>query len=1285
MSRKCGAPASLQMFDYSLTHMAKSTLETINEVDFCAKMASAANSIFATFRDNCPFVEARVEGMGSSRSKRARKDLRFYGPNNRIVLTGEVKLPGGVGAFDSDEVKNAHDKAEEANVQYFFTWDVNTFALWDRSQWQRPLLERRVNVWHLRLDLSSPQEVARSESLDHIEQRFLPNLIRDLAEIVSGHRRDWALPPDEVFLRSLESHLDWPVSLLRRYMHEKAVPKSPFDVHLQAWMQSQDRSFARNDPALWREAVDNAARTLAYIWTNRFIFYKALRARFPELPKLELGPSVKTGQKARDRLATLFRKAAEVSGDYESLLFPDEHDWANDLAFAPDGAVDAWRGFLKNIESVDFAQVPSDIVGLIFQKLISPEERHRFGQHFTGPDAVDLINAFCIRSADATVLDPSCGSGSFLVRAYYRKKAMNHKRDHAALLGDLFGCDIALYPAHLATLNLAAREINDEANYPRIARGSFFDINPRREFCQIPEHATGNKVPVMIEALDAVVGNPPYVRQEKIDKKAKPRIQALMDEAFKGTEFSGRADLHLYFWPHAARLLHEGAWFGFLTSAQWLDVDYGFALQRWILKHFKIVAIMESAVERWFPDARVKTCITILQRCGNEKARAENPVRFVRFERPLAEIIGVAHTGEVGDEAAAKEAVRQQAVDRLRDRIEGRTTGEHNDDWRLLVKRQGDLWMEGVRAGSVLANAPAEEASDDEDGDDTDGDAADDHLIKQVAAASEDYAAGKWGRYLRAPDLYFEIMAKYRSRFVPLGEVVAIRRGITTGCDAFFMPKDVTEWALRTYEDPKEFRKDVGVPRADVASGALRVIEDGAGTRHPIEPEFIAPEVHSLMKVDRPVVKAKDLDRVVLLVKAPLSAIKGTHAHKYVKYGEQATYASKKSKAVPVPQRSTCAQREDWYDLTKLVDPGFAFWPKAQQYRHIIPGNPDAIIGNCNLYDLAGRDLNKKEQQALVGVLNSTMIALFKTFYGRYAGTEGNLKTEVVDVNLLEVVDPRGVQDAVAMRLAHALKSMCKRDIGHMVEESLKDCHSYERAMHIAAGPITLPDELTQPDRRELDDAVFELLGVTDAAERARLIDRLYEAVTLHFRDIRVTEIQKMEDRRKGDKAKFSTTDLAADAWDAIDLADLMPLAEWLKANARGECKEIEIPSERPVHLDSEGMFDTQTVYFGKNRRQHIVAASRGQAELIAHVAELGVTGGVHLPRSNEHTMKLLDALKYRHAGAAARLRVLADSRSGDSDTQAEIFRLLERWYVLGRPPVAGRAAAAGGTAQSTA
>jgi hypothetical protein len=97
-----------------------------------------------------------------------------------------------------------------------------------------------------------------------------------------------------------------------------------------------------------------------------------------------------------------------------------------------------------------------------------------------------------------------------------------------------------------------------------------------------------------------------------------------------------------------------------------------------------------------------------------------------------------------------------------------------------------------------------------------------------------------------------------------------------------------------------------------------------------------------------------------------------------------AKFASAKSKGKPLPERSTCKARDPWYDLTGLVKPGLAFWPKSQQYRHIIPANPERIICNCNLYDVAAEKLSTAEQTALA-VLNSTLCCLT---HGRF-GTEG--------------------------------------------------------------------------------------------------------------------------------------------------------------------------------------------------------------------------------------------------------------------------------------------------------
>jgi methylase of polypeptide subunit release factors len=1245
------------------------TQPTIHEVDFCGQIASAANTLISQNPTAYhPLKEARIEGYGVGGGRRKRKDLRFYGASGKLLLCGEVKLPGtpeGRSAFADELMQDAFSKAENAGARYFFTWNVNEFAIFDRRLWDRPLLERRVRVWRLGRTLANAAAVAREDNLSFVKTHFLPDLLRDLGDVLSGRRAGW-LPADDLFIRSLESHLDWPVQLCSAYILQQTHKNQRFGLRVEGWMTEQDWTFVRAPHEEWAKAVDNMAKTLAYVWANRLIFYKALRARFPDLPRLQLRPSVRNADDAVAALNHFLRGAVERSGDYEPLLMPEAADWATALVFQPDHALDAWRGLLRGIESVDFGEVASDVVGRIFQKLIGPDERHRYGQHFTGDDPVDLINAFCIRAPSDTVLDPACGSGSFLVRAYYRKRHLGPPRPHSDLIGELFGCDIALYPAHLATLNLAAREINDEANYPRITRRNFFDFEAGQAFCEIPDNA-GNYVPVMLRALDAVVGNPPYVRQEKVEKKDKARFGQICSDAWPGLRLSGRSDLHCYFWPAAARLLKREGYFGFLTSSSWMDVEYGFALQGWMLRHFRILAIMESAAEPWFEDARVKTCVAILQRCDDEAARMANRVRFVRFARKLADIIGVAPTPD-------NEDARQAAIEALHDRILDAAADCQDQDMRIIVKPQRDLWADGVRAGAIFRSAEGiagpDEPEERQDGDEAGADSPEATMNHISGETANGYCAGKWGRYVRAPDVYFDIMRRFGGRFVALGEIADIRFGVKTGCDAFFMPKDITADLLARHDSDRDFRRHAGgAPRQDVESGKLRIIKAGDGSVHPVEAKYLATEVHSLMKVSRPVVRATDLDRVVLMVSEPMDKLKtkSPWVWRYLRYGITAAFASAKSKGKPVPERSTCAARDPWYNLTGLVKPGIAFWPMAQQYRHIIAANPERLICNHNLFDVAPAGLPAVEAGALVAILNSTLVGLFKTFYGRFAGTEGNLKTEVVDVNLLELPDPRGVPADIARRLRDALESMCRREVGRLVEEQLMDCHTPERARRLAAGPLLLSHELQQPDRRDLDDAVLQLLGVSDPDERDQLIGRLYEATARHFRDIRVVEIEKMEQRSNaGNNKRFRVADLAADIWDAVELEDATPLAEWVGRQPESDSLAI-LLDEPPAVISEDVMFLPNTVYFGKGRKGHVDCQSRGQAELVARLANLGVTGQVGLPADLGPCLKLLERVDRRVAKARTRFKELAESRTGDERVQDQLMEVLERWFVVGR------------------
>ena len=1139
-----------------------------HETSFCADVSKWSDKIFETHPE-LPFGSSEIERFGRGSLKR--QDFRVYerkeGGRGKLALCGEVKLPGaaqGGSPFGMALMEDAFLKATREGCRYFFTWNVEHLALFDCKRWDAGSMhERCVGEWKLGAELNRPEDVTRPEVKGKLQDDFLPRFFADFADIYSGRKRDLGQPPSDFYVSVLESHLvgpSGPVRELRDYLESESERTPVFRARLRSWMaEEQQWNVDPNDPVSWREAVDRAARSMAYVLSNRILFYQAVRLR-NQLPELRLPRTAKTSDKAFQYLRESFEEAVHVTGDYEPVFFPEAKEWAAVIALSGSNSIEAWSNFIRAVDRFNFKEIPTDILGHTFQKLISPEERHKFGQHYTDEDIVDVINAFCIRKADAAVLDPACGSGTFLVRAYYRKLYLDKRLSNQELLAGLFGCDINIFPAHLATLNLAARFIANEENYPRIVRKNFFTVAPGKTFCEIPavfRDRQGKreieKIPLSV--LDAVVGNPPYVRHEHIPKasdkgaiydQTKENLYETVERAWPRIQLSGQSDLHVYFWPVACQFLAEDGWFGFLTSSSWLDVRYGFPLQRWVLLNFRLVAIIESVDEPWFEDARVKTAVTILQRCTDGEKRNENLVRFVRLKRPLAEILG-----EREDEAQ-----RQEAAERFRDLILKAKSDRSNDQLRIMVKRQEDLWQEGLSIAEMFAKHKGIEVAVADN--DAEEEAEENHEETEPTTTEDltlgkrvgDYGGGKWGRYLRAPDFYFEIMREFGNRFTRLGEVATIKRGITSGCDAFFMPRDVSAELLEKHQSRLEWRV---LPlmrrceREEVESGKVVIIQCGDKTLHPIEAKYVKAEVHSLMQVDRPVVSPEQLDRVVLWVNKDLKDIKGTYAWHYINWGAKQTFASTKSKAVPVPMRATVAGRDPWYDLTGL-EPGIGFWPKSQQYRHIIPANSFNLNCNCNLYDLHSLMGSQLATRAVMPVLNSTLVALLKTFYGRYAGTEGNLKTEIVDVVLIDIPDPRNVNKGLLAKMESAIESMQKRKVTHLVEEAFMDCHTADEVREAAKLPLGLPVELQQADRRELDDAVFELLGVQDRRRREELIDRLYREVAFHFRSIRIVEVQKMEQRRHGGgKDNVSQIELALDAWNHLDPEFQNPLSTWIE------------------------------------------------------------------------------------------------------------------------------------------
>lgn len=837
------------------------TLEAmpVDERTFVADVESWIDAILAR-RTDLPYGKAKVEEPLIHGRKRL--DLKvFRRSSTGVALTGEVRMPDkpyGRNHLDGELIENAFEKASRLGSNYYFTWNVNKFALFETHQPNVPFMDRRIEDREV-VEIRESDEVNKEAVQTRIKD-FWEELLETLARLESGERQLLNLPLDIRFIRRLEGALEEPVSLTYNELSAGYRRDDAFRENIRKWMRDDQGWEISEDPEALHRNLERAAKLSCYVLANRLVFYEVLRRRFPSLPLLRGTPLGTTGQALAAALNRRFLDAIDTSRDYETIF--GREDFGNGLPFLSDRAVPAWARLIDGIEDFDFTRLDYDVIGRMYERLIEPEERWRYGQFFTKPEVVDLINAFCIRSPDARVLDPACGGGTFLVRGYARKRALAQREglshSHQELLAELFGVDISAFPAQLSTINLATRHLAAEANYPRVVREDFFKVRVGAPVARLPigyGAEAAEERDVTIESLDAVIGNPPYIRQEEIPKERKTELANLIGGEYRGSarpELSGRSDLYVYFFPHGSAFLKDSGYIGLVTSVGWLDTDYGFRLQEFFLNNFRIIAVMESQVEKWFEDARVTTAVTILQKEPDEAKRRANLVRFVQLRRLLAEI----YTSALGSPISeTSETARQADMDAIRSLIEEATEDQTTDYWHIRVASQAELWEAGCRV------RPADE--------------------EQGSGA---YKGGKWGQYIRAPNVYFELLDRCRDGLVPLSELANVRFGFKSGADKFFCVRDVTEQELRKSGGPAAFRRKWAVSVKDTKK--LRIVRSGDGSLHLVEAKFLEPEFHRLTEATRIVVSAKDVGRRVINASVSRAALRKTHLREYVEYAE---------------------------------------------------------------------------------------------------------------------------------------------------------------------------------------------------------------------------------------------------------------------------------------------------------------------------------------------------------------------------------------------------------------
>ena len=245
---------------------------------------------------------------------------------------------------------------------------------------------------------------------------------------------------------------------------------------------------------------------------------------------------------------------------------------------------------------------------------------------------------------------------------------------------------------------------------------------------------------------------------------------------------------------------------------------------------------------------------------------------------------------------------------------------------------------------------------------------------------------------------------------------------------------------------------------------------------------------------------------------------------------------------------------------------------------------------------------------------------------------------------------------------------MMRRDVTHLVEEALLQCHSEEAMREILLSEAKLPAELCQEDRRELDDCVFELIGVTNKQERKKMVDELYRVTTEYYRFQRTQDIQTMENRAGSNARRFDAQDLAGSIWHSLSESEKGPaLTEWI-ASAYLKSKPVNIPEGKPQALGASDMFDPNGVVFkGNKEANHVGYANSEQAALVAALAEMGIRGSVQVPESAAECGRCLEELKVRLKRAEDHFNEPAASRTGTQSLQEKTAALLMHWHIHGR------------------
>ncbi|MBI5869590.1 MAG: N-6 DNA methylase [Actinobacteria bacterium] len=463
---------------------------------------------------------------------------------------------------------------------------------------------------------------------------------------------------------------------------------------IETWRELLARNIAIRNPGLSQRELNEAVQ----VTIDRIIFLRICEDRgIEEYGQLQ---AMQNGANIYARLCELFQKADER---YNSGLFHFREERGNPshpdeltlgLAIDDKTLKQIVKGLYYPDSPYEFSVLPIDILGQVYEQFLGkvirltaghqakiedkPEVKKAGGVYYTPTYIVDYIVRNTVgkllegstptKAAKLRILDPACGSGSFLIGAY--EYLLDWHRDWYSendaekwakgkeprlfegkngwqlttaekkriLLNNIYGVDIDPQAVEVSKLSLLLKVLEEESQETMNAQLKFFheralpdlgnnikcgnsligtDFFEGQQLGLLDEEEAlrinafdwdgPDGFPEIMKSggFDAVIGNPPY------GLVTDDLLKNYFENQFIATE--GRVDNYELFIEQGIGLCKEGLPLGLIVPSPLLSNLYARKLRQFILKNSSIKEITNFGMDV-FTDPTIHTCIIILAR-----------------------------------------------------------------------------------------------------------------------------------------------------------------------------------------------------------------------------------------------------------------------------------------------------------------------------------------------------------------------------------------------------------------------------------------------------------------------------------------------------------------------------------------------------------------------------------------------------------------------------------------------------------------------------------------------